>query len=78
MQGKEAKGDGKSSVELKSDAQGTASVVIVPPGDVSFFVIKRDTKIGVRAKNKKAESYVNFKGASADTVDLIAMSRSRM
>jgi len=54
-------------VEIKSDAKGPATVVVVPnhdgtPSRVSFFVVKRDTKIGVRMKDKKNPVFVNFTG----------------
>jgi len=56
-----------SGVELKSDANGPATVVQVPntlggPSQVSFFIIKRDTKIGVRMKDKKNPVYTGFTG----------------
>jgi len=52
-------------VEIKSDAKGPATVVQVPntlggPSQVSFFIIKRDTKIGVRMKDKKNPVYTGF------------------
>jgi hypothetical protein len=31
-------------------------------GDVSFFVIKRDTKMGIRMKDKKNPAFLHFKG----------------
>jgi hypothetical protein len=56
-----------SGVEIKSDAKGAATVVTVPntlggAPQVSFFVIKRDTKIGVRMKDKKNPVYTQFTG----------------
>jgi hypothetical protein len=54
-----------TGVELKSDAKGAATIVTVPntlggSPTVSFFVIKRDTKIGVRMKDKKNPVYTGF------------------
>lgn len=54
-----------TGMEIKSDAKGSATVVSVPntlggSPTVSFFVIKRDTKIGVRMKDKKNPVYTGF------------------
>jgi uncharacterized protein (DUF1684 family) len=58
-----------SGVEIKSDAKGSATIVSVPntiggqsQSQVSFFIVKRDTKIGVRMKDKKNPVYTGFKG----------------
>jgi len=56
-----------SGTDLKTDAKGPATVVQVPntlggASHVSFFIIKRDTKIGVRMKDKKNPVYTGFTG----------------
>lgn len=58
-----------SGVEIKSDAAGSATIVQVPNTlggvpQVSFFIVKRDTKIGVRMKDKKNPVYTGFTGMS--------------
>jgi len=57
-----------TGAELKVDSHPPATVVRVPnaasgtPDRVSFFVIKRDTKIGIRMKDKENPVFVNFSG----------------
>jgi len=50
------------SVDLLSDDGQEPTLVWTDEGNVHFFVIKRDGKLAVRMKNKKAASYVEFKG----------------
>jgi len=65
VQGVELLVDGQAvagPTELRSDATGPASVVSLGNGDVTFLVIVRDGKIGVRAKNRQSPVLVEFKG----------------
>src|SRR5688572_8078289 len=41
------------AIELKSDAEEKPTVVQLAQESVTFVVIKRDTKLGVRVKDKK-------------------------
>jgi len=50
------------AIELKSDAEAKQTVVHLAQESVTFVVIKRDTKLGVRAKDKKNQAYLEFKG----------------
>lgn len=61
--------DGKSVAEsaLASDADGKPSVVSA--GSVSFFVIQRNDKIGLRIKDSEADSLKNFLGIDYFVID---------
>lgn len=48
-------------ISLNNDENGKQSVVTVGE-DVTFFVLKRSTGLGVRVKNKKSEKLTTFKG----------------
>lgn len=49
-----------SSVELASDENGTPTVI--KNGAVSFYLIKREDRFGIRVKNENSPQRVNFKG----------------
>jgi uncharacterized protein len=56
-----------SAVDLKSDAEGDPT--ILSTGTVSFFVIKREARIGVRVKDTDAATRRNFKGLDYFSID---------
>lgn len=63
MAGPAVKVDGKpvsSPVELKYDPDDNSSVVSV--GSISFYVIERDGKLGIRAKDSESPVLKSFKG----------------
>ena len=62
--------DGKpaTSLELKSDADGSPTVLHI--GSVSLQVIKRGEKLGVRAKDKDNPDRTNFRGIDSYPADL--------
>ena len=61
--------DGKwiAEAELASDASGKPSIVAAGP--VSFFVIQRNDKIGLRSKDADAESLKHFLGIDFFDID---------
>jgi uncharacterized protein (DUF1684 family) len=62
--------DGKpvSSLELKSDADGTPTVLHL--GSLTFQIIKRGDKLGLRVKDKDNPDRVNFRGTEFYPADL--------
>jgi hypothetical protein len=63
LAGTPVKVDGKpisSTIELKHDADDNSSVVSA--GSISFYVIERDGKLGLRAKDSQSPVLKSFKG----------------
>jgi uncharacterized protein (DUF1684 family) len=62
--------DGKpvSSLELKSDVDGSPTVLHL--GSLSFQIIKRGDKLGLRVKDKDNPDRLNFKGTEFYPADL--------
>jgi hypothetical protein len=63
LAGTAVKADGKpvqSTVELKHDPDDNSTVVSA--GSISFYVIERDGKLGLRAKDSQSPVLKNFKG----------------
>ncbi len=60
--GVEALTDGKtvSEIELASDEKGKPSVI--QTGSQTFYLIKRESRFGIRLKDKNSKERVNFKG----------------
>ncbi len=54
---------------LRSDEEGAADPTIVRMGSVSFYIIKRDDRLGVRVKDKDNPARINFKGLAFFPVD---------
>lgn len=55
---------------LQSDGEGLTDPTIVRMGPVSFYLIKRAEKMGVRVKDKESAGRLNFKGLDFFPVDL--------
>lgn len=51
-----------SEMKIQSDEIGKASPTIMKLGSLSFHIIKRGEKLGVRVRDKENPSRVNFKG----------------
>jgi uncharacterized protein (DUF1684 family) len=54
-------------MDLKNDAEGDPT--ILSTGTVSFFVIKREERIGVRVKDADSDTRKNFKGLDYFSID---------
>lgn len=54
---------------LQSDADGATAPTTVRMGSLSFFIIKRGDRLGVRVKDKDNPARVNFKGLEFFPID---------
>ena len=59
-----------SSIELKTDDEDKPTILTTNPPDLSFQIIKRGEKLGLRVKDKHSAARINFQGLEFYPTDL--------